>query len=340
MSPVVISVQGAIGRVHLNRPEALNSLNLEMVRLIWAGLDRLGADPAVKVIALTGEGERALCAGGDIKSIWTHGRSDPAIPMGFWAEEYRLDARIARLDKPWVAVMHGICMGGGVGLCIHGRHRVMTETVRFATPEVTIGYFPDVGATWALPKTPLGFWIGLTGATIGAADGIAAGLADAMVPTGAIPALLADLAAGVAPDVAIAAHQADAGPSRLMAEAGLIERAFEGKDMGAIVAALRADGSAFAVETLGLLAKNSPTGLVMALHLLRAGVGSADLETCLDREFAASALFLQGGDFHEGIRAAVIDKDRAPKWQPATLDAVDQGALLAGLVPLPSLFAA
>jgi enoyl-CoA hydratase len=339
MSPVLISVQGALGRVHLNRPEALNSLNLEMVRLIWAGLDRLEADPAVKVIALTGEGERALCAGGDIKSIWTHGRSDPAIPLGFWAEEYRLNARIARLDKPWVAVMHGICMGGGVGLCIHGRHRVMTETVRFATPEVTIGYFPDVGATWALPKTPLGFWIGLTGATIGAADGIAAGLADALVPTGVVPALLADLAAGIAPDVAIAAHQAAAGPSRLMAEVGLIERAFARQDMLEIMRALQADGSAFAVETLGLLAKNSPSGLVMALHLLRAGAGSADLETCLDREFAASALFLKGSDFYEGIRAAVIDKDRAPKWHPATLEAVDQGALVAGLVPLPSLFA-
>ena len=340
MSPVVISVQGALGRVHLNRPEALNSLNLDMVRLIWLGLDRLEADPAVKVIALTGEGERALCAGGDIKSIWTHGRSDPKIPLGFWAEEYRLDARIARLDKPWVAVMHGICMGGGVGLCIHGRHRVMTEAVKFATPEVTIGYFPDVGATWALPKTPLGLWIGLTGATIGAADGIAAGLADAMVPKGAIPALLADLAAGVAPDVAIAAHQAEAGPSRLRAEMGLIERTFGAGDMLEIMRALRADGSAFAVETLGLLAKNSPSGLVMALHLLRAGAGSADLETCLDREFAASALFLKGSDFYEGIRAAVIDKDRAPKWQPAALEAVDQGALLAGLVPQSSLFAA
>ena len=342
MSPVVISVQGALGRVHLNRPEALNSLNLEMVRLIWAGLDRLEAEPAVKVIALTGEGERALCAGGDIKSIWTHGRSDPAIPMRFWAEEYRLDARIARLDKPWVAVMHGICMGGGVGLCIHGRHRVMTETVRFATPEVTIGYFPDVGATWALARAPhgLGLWIGLTGATIGAADGIAAGLGDAMVPSGAVPALLADLAAGVDPEAAIASHRAEPGPSRLLAQAGLIERAFAGRDMAAIIRMLRDDGTAFAAETLGLLAKNSPTGLVMALHLLRAGVGSADLETCLDREFAASALFLNGGDFHEGIRAAVIDKDRAPKWQPATLDAVDQGALLAGLVPLPSLFAA
>ena len=340
-APVLISVEGALGRVHLNRPEVLNSLNLDMVRLIWAGLDRLEADSAVRVIALTGEGDRALCAGGDLKSIWSSGRVEPDIPMTFWAEEYRLDARIHRLAKPWVAVMHGICMGGGVGLCIHGRHRIMTERVKFATPEVTIGYFPDVGATWALSHAPrgLGLWIGLTGAVIGAADGIAAGLADAMVPAAAIPALLADLAAGHMPGAAIAAHTADPGPSRLIAHAGLIETAFAGDSMAQIMAALRADGSDFATETLAALARNSPTSLVLALHLLRAGAGSPDLETCLDREFAANALILKGHDFYEGIRAAVIDKDRNPNWQPAKLAAVDARAQIAGLVPLPSLFA-
>ena len=340
-APVLITVEGALGRVHLNRPEALNSLNLDMVRLIWAGLDRLEADPAVRAIALTGEGDRALCAGGDLKTIWTSGRTDPNQPMTFWAEEYRLDARIHRLSKPWIAVMHGICMGGGVGLCIHGRHRIMTERVKFATPEVTIGYFPDVGATWALPRAPhgLGLWIGLTGATIGAADAIAAGLADAMVPAAVVPALLADLVAGQAPNAAIKAHAADPGPSRLLDHAGLIEAAFAGDDMAAIMATLQADGSAFAAETLAALSRNSPTSLVLALHLLRAGARSPDLETCLDREFSANALILQGDDFYEGIRAAVIDKDRDPKWQPATLAAVDASALIAGLLPLPSLFA-
>ena len=340
-APVLISVEGALGRVHLNRPEVLNSLNLEMVRLIEAGLDRLEADPAVRAIALTGEGDRALCAGGDLKTLWSNGRTQPEIPMTFWAEEYLLDARIHRLAKPWLAVMHGICMGGGVGLSIHGRHRIMTERVKFATPEVTIGYFPDVGATWALSRAPrgLGLWIGLTGAVIGAADAIAAGLADAMVPSASIPALLADLAQGRAPEVVIAAHAADPGPSRLIAHAGLIETAFAGEDMAAIVASLCADGSDFATETLAALARNSPTSLVLALHLLRAAAGSPDLETCLDREFAANALILQGNDFYEGVRAAVIDKDRTPKWQPADLAAVDAGALIAGLVPLPSLFA-
>ena len=340
-APVLISVVGALGRVHLNRPEVLNSLNLDMVRLIEAGVDRLEADPAVHAIALTGEGDRALCAGGDLKTLLSNGRSEPEKPVTFWTEEYRLDARIHRLAKPWVAVMHGICMGGGVGLAVHGRHRIVTERVKFATPEVTIGYFPDVGATWALPRAPrgLGLWIGLTGAVIGAADAIAAGLADAMVPAASIPALLADLAAGHAPQAAIAARAADPGPSRLMAHAGLIETAFAGQDMAAIMAALRADGSDFAAETLAALARNSPTSLVLALHLLRAGAGAPDLETCLDREFAANALILQGNDFYEGVRAAVIDKDRNPKWHPAELACVDARALIAGLVPLPSLFA-
>lgn len=339
-SPVLIFVEGALGRVHLNRPEALNSLTLDMVRLIWSGLNTLEADPNVRAIALTGEGDRALCAGGDIKSIWSTGRTAPEKPMGFWAEEYRLDARIHRLSKPWIAIMHGICMGGGVGLCIHGHHRIMTETVKFATPEVTIGYFPDVGASWALSRAPrgLGLWVGLTGAMIGAADAIAAGLADAMVPRASIPALLVNLAAGIAPKDAIAAHATDPGPSRLRTQAGLIERAFAGKDVSAIIAALQADGSDFALETVGMLAKNSPTSLVFALHLLRLGAQSSGLEPCLDREYAANALFLQGHDFYEGVRAAVIDKDRSPKWQPAALDEVDATALINAVQPLPSLF--
>lgn len=341
-APVVISVEGALGRVHLNRPEALNALTLEMVRLIEAGLDALEADPAVRAIVLTGEGERALCAGGDLKTLWSTGRQDPSIAMTFWAEEYRLNARIHRLGKPWIALMQGICMGGGVGLSIHGRHRVVTERTKFATPEVTIGYFPDVGASWALANAPhgLGLWIGLTGAVIGAADVIAAGLADAMLPQASLPALLADLAAGVPPERAIAAHAADPGPSRLMDHAGLIEGAFAAPDVRAILGLLDRDGSDFARETLAALRRNAPSSLVLALHLLRQGASSACLEECLDREFSANALILRGADFYEGIRAAVIAKDRAPRWQPPSLAEVDDAALIAGLTPLPSLFGA
>lgn len=341
-APVLITAEGALGRVHLNRPEALNSLTLEMVGLIDAGLDRLEADPAVRAIALTGAGDRALCAGGDIKMLWSRGRGEPEAAMAFWRAEYRLNARIHRLQKPWLAVMDGICMGGGVGLSVHGRHRIVTERTRFAMPETGIGYFPDVGGTWALARAPrrLGFWIGLTGATVGAADVLAAGLADALVPSGSIPALLADLAAGAAPAAAIARHAAEPGPSGLARQAAVIETAFASEDMAAILDELRAEGSDFAAETLALLAAKSPTSLVLTLHLLHEAAGSPDLETCLDRELAADALILKGHDFYEGVRAAVIDKDRAPGWAPAELRAVDRAALLAGLHPQPSLFAA
>lgn len=340
--PVLISVEGALGRVHLNRPEVLNSLDLNMVRLIETGLDRLESDPAVRVIALTGAGDRALCAGGDIKMLWSKGRSDPEQAMGFWAEEYRLNARIHRLETPWVAVMDGICMGGGVGLSVHGRHRIVTERTKFAMPETGIGYFPDVGGTYALSRAPhgLGLWLGLTGTTVGAADVIAAGLADAMILSERIPALLADLAAGQTPEQAMATHAADPGTSRLRDNAAMIDACFAAGEVRDILDALATDGAAFATETLDLLSKKSPTSLVLTLHLLRQGAASPDLETCLDREFAGDALILKGHDFYEGVRAAVIDKDRNPQWSPARLDDVDQAALIANLQPLPSLFAA
>ena len=333
-------VDGALGRIHLDRPEALNSLDLGMVRAIAEALDRFERDDGVRAIALTGEG-RALCAGGDIKMIWRVGRTQPEEALRFWAEEYRLNARIARAKKPWVAVMDGICMGGGVGLSVHGSHRVVTERTRFAMPETGIGYFPDVGGTFALSRAPkrLGFWLGLTGASVSAADTIAAGLADRMVLSEAIPHLLSDLASGRGADEALAAHSANPGPSRLAAEAALIETAFDGADMPSILEALRREESGFAAETLALLDAKSPTSLVLTLHLLREALRTPDLETCLDREYAADAAILRGHDFYEGVRAAVIEKDRNPVWLPASLAEVDRAALVASLRPLPSLFA-
>lgn len=331
---------GAVGHLRLNRPEALNALTLDMVRALDAGITRHLGDPAVAALVLSGAGDRALCAGGDIKMLWSRGRVAPAEPMRFWAEEYRLNARIHRLAKPWVALMDGICMGGGVGLSVHGAHRVVTERTKFAMPETGIGYFPDVGGTHALGRAPsrLGLWIGLTGATVGAADVIAAGLADAMVPAAALPALVADLESGTAPAAAIARRAADPGPSDLARHAALVDAAFAAPDMAGIVAALQADGGTFAQATLDHLARKSPAALVLTLHLIREGAASPDLETCLDREYAGDALMLAQGDFYEGIRAAVIDRDRNPRWSPATLAGVDRDALLARLIPQPGLF--
>jgi enoyl-CoA hydratase len=336
---VLMGVEGALGRIHLNRPEALNSLNLDMVRKIAWEIEALESNPAVQAIALTGEG-RALCAGGDIKMIWQTGRTAPDDALAFWAEEYRLNARISHMLKPWLAVMDGICMGGGVGLSVHGSHRVVTERTQFAMPETGIGYFPDVGGTWALARAPqyLGFWIGLTGASIGAADTIAACLADAMVPSDAIPALLSDIASGRNVDSALNAHRVDPGPSVLKENSELIQRAFRVGDIVGIFEVLRSDGSDFAKATLAHLERKSPTSLVLTLHLMREAQTSTTLEACLDREYAADAAVLTGHDFYEGVRAAVIDKDRNPAWSPARLEEVDQSALLATIKPLASLF--
>lgn len=336
---VLTAIDGALGRIHLNRPEALNSLNGEMVQEIARELDALVSNPSIRAIVLTGEG-RALCAGGDIKMIWRTGRDAPQVALDFWADEYRLNARIFGLRKPWVALMDGICMGGGVGLSVHGSHRVVTERTAFAMPETGIGFFPDVGCTWALSRAPrrLGFWIGLTGARIDAADTIAAGLADVMIASQSIPALLSDIADGRDTDAALAAHAQKPAESMLAANAERIDAAFAASDMIGILEALRADGSDFALQTLEHLASKSPTSLVLSLHLLQQAETSPDLQTCLDREYAADAAILRGQDFYEGVRAAVIDKDRNPHWQPARLEDVDQPAVIAAIQPLPSLF--
>lgn len=330
---VLVEVSGALGRIRLNRPEALNSLTPEMIRLIDQGLDRLVADPAVKVIALTGEGGKGLCAGGDIKTLWQLGQDDPEAAMAFWAEEYRLDARLHRLEKPVVAVMDGICMGGGVGLSVHGSHPVVTERTRFAMPETGIGYFPDVGGSYMLPRLAdeMGIYLGLTGEAVSGADVLAMGLAKGMVSSTGIEAFLADLAAGKAAEAALERHGIKPGPSAVEATRAQIARLFAGEDIGAIFQRLEAEGSAFATKTLARLRQQCPGSLVLTLALMRRGARLADLESCLAQELAADRMILTLPDFYEGIRAQVIDKDRQPKWQPPRLEEVDQAALLARL---------
>ncbi|GJD33519.1 enoyl-CoA hydratase/isomerase family protein [Methylobacterium aerolatum] len=332
MSDVLVETAGALGRIRLNRPKALNALNHGMVGLIDAALDRFAADPAVTAVLLTGEGERALCAGGDLRSLYEN-PTDAAAP--FWRDEYRLDSRIAAYEKPFVAVMDGITMGGGVGLSGHAAHRIVTERSRVAMPETGIGYLPDVGGTWLLPRAPgeLGTYLGLTGAQIGAADAILCGMADAFIPSAALPDLIAALVEGQEPEAAIARSAKDPGPAPLAAHRGVIDRCFAFDMMDEIVAALDADGSDFARETKATLAAKSPSSLVLTLCLLRLGRAAPTLEACLEREFHASLALLEEGDFREGIRAVVIDKDKSPRWTPPSLDQVDPARIASWLEP-------
>jgi enoyl-CoA hydratase len=298
--------------------------------VIDAALDGFERDPAIAVVLISGEGDRGLCAGGDIRAIYDSGKAGTDLAATFWREEYRVNARINRYSKPYIAFMDGIVMGGGVGLSVYGSHRIVTERTRFAMPETGIGFFPDIGASWFLTRQPGEgtTWLALTGEIIGAGDAITLGLADTCVPSADLAALAAALAAlpagsgrtEVSDVVARFAASAPAGPVSLWREA--IDRLFACDRVEDILAALDADGGDFAMKTGATLRTKSPLSLNVTLRLLRLGRRTERLEDCLEREFTATRAVLASHDFYEGVRAAVIDKDRNPKWRPSGLAGV------------------
>lgn len=337
---VQIGRSGTLGRIHLNRPKALNSLTLDMVRAIADALDAFEHDAGVAAVLITGEGERAFCAGGDIRALYDGGPQDTSVGRTFWREEYVVNARMSRYAKPYVAFMDLITMGGGVGVSAHGSHRVVTERTRLAMPETGIGFFPDVGGTWLLSrgrvgggKSEVGTYLALTGEQIGAADAIHAGLADSFVPAAALPELaerLSQLPAGadvaqVSAAIAAFAEAVETGP--VQRNAAEIDAAFAYDTVEEIFAALVDSGTEFANRTLATLRTRSPTSLKLTLQLLRLARADARLEDTLEREYAAGAAVLAGHEFYEGVRAAVVDKDRNPQWRPATLDEVTDESL-------------
>lgn len=336
---LVLRREGRLGIVVLNRPKALNALTLGMIRQMQAALDDFAADPAIEGVWLEGAGERGLCAGGDIRFIHESGRAGDGLAHAFWAEEYALNARIARFPKPYLALMDGIVMGGGVGVAAHGSHRIVTERTRLAMPEVGIGFFPDVGASWLLSRAPgeSGTYAALTGEPLGAGDAIHLKLADALVPVaeaGALRAFLADAPADAYGEIIARYAQApQQGP--IAAHREVIDRAFAFDRVEDILAALDAEPGDFSRDTARVMRTRSPTGLKLALHLLRQGRRAASLEECLIREFRGATRIMDGHDFYEGVRAAVIDKDRNPRWQPADLSQVTDDAVASTFAPLP-----
>jgi enoyl-CoA hydratase len=322
--------EGAAGIIRLNRPKAINAVTLEMFRDIDKALDVFEADPAVGLILLEGAGERGLCAGGDIRALYESSQVKGDLGKILWREEYVLNARIGKFPKPYVAFMDGIVMGGGVGLSAHGSHRVVTEKTKLAMPEVGLGFFPDVGGTFLLSRSPgeIGTYFGLTGQTMNGPDAIYARFADAVVPSGKLAALreaLINLRAGAnAAEVKAAIdHFATgeiAGP--VAALQPQLDRWFAHDRMQDIVASLRRDGSDLAQATLKTLNEKSPRGMVVALKLLRLARASSSLEQCLVREYRAALEVFASDDFREGVRAAVIDKDRNPRWSPPRIEEV------------------
>lgn len=333
--------EGALGIIRLNRPKALNALTMDMIKAIDAALDRFENDPAIGVVLLEGAGERGLCAGGDIRALHESGRNRDGKGLNFLGTEYRLNARIEAFPKPYVAFMDGLVMGGGVGLSSHGKHRIVTERTRLAMPETGIGFLTDVGGTWLLSQTPgeTGTYLALTGEMIGAGDAIYTGLADVMVPSGDLPGLRAQLARiaaeGAADSVADVLKSFSAVPQTGPVEAhrSLIDATMHHDTVEEIVAALERETSDFAKVAAHHLAAKSPTSLKITLRLLRLGRASSRLEDCLVREYRVAGHLLEGHDFYEGVRAAVIDKDRNPRWSPATLEGVTAEQADALLVP-------
>jgi enoyl-CoA hydratase len=325
---VLATTDRGVGRIVLNRPRALNALDLPMIEQMAAALARFRDDDAVRLVIIEGAGGRAFCAGGDVRAIRANSLAGEfAASEAFFTAEYALNQAIADFPKPYVALIDGISMGGGMGVSIHGSHRVVTEACVMAMPETTIALFPDIGASFFLPRLPdgIGLWAALTSARLGPGDALAAGLATHFVPRATLGSLTEALAAdGIA---AVAAHARDCPPETLDGPTrAAIARCFGQASVPAIVAALAAEDTDWACAQLAALRAASPTSLFVSVEVLRRGATST-LAQALATELALTRHVTRHPDFIEGVRAQVIDKTRDPAWQPATIEAVDAAAI-------------
>jgi enoyl-CoA hydratase len=318
----LVERRGRAGVITLNRPKALNALTLTMVRSIVAALDEWEGDRAVDRIVFLGAGERAFCAGGDIRRLYELGRAgDHDAQLTFWREEYQLDRRIKTYPKPIIALVDGIVMGGGVGLAMHAAHTVASERFVFAMPEVGIGFFPDVGAAWLLPRLPFraGVYFALTGLRADAGDAVAFGLAETFVPTADFPALAQALENEEPVMTALARFAAPAPRSTLTVEAEAIEASFSGLDRMSILEALgeaETQGRGFAARARAAMQQKSPTSQAIALKQMALGE-TMDFDEALRMDYRVVSRICRGHDFYEGVRAVIVDKDNRPHWAPA-----------------------
>lgn len=333
---VLLRREGRLGHIVLNRPRALNALTHDMVRRIAGALDAWELDDRVSAVLITGAGERGLCAGGDIRAIRQAAVSgEPQLAEDFWRDEYHLNARIARYPKPYVAVMDGIVMGGGVGVSAHGSVRIVTERTKVAMPETGIGFVPDVGGIYLLSRSrgELGTHIALTAGTVGAGDALLCGLADHYLPAERLPLLIAYLAELPVPQ-ALAKHTGTAPQGVLAEQLDWIDACYAADTVEEILRRLAADGRQAAKEAAEQIAAKSPTAVKATLAALRRARSLDTLEEVLDQEFRTSCAALAGPDLAEGIRAQVIDKDRNPRWDPPTLADVTDEAVARFFAPL------
>ncbi|MGW4802772.1 enoyl-CoA hydratase/isomerase family protein [Kitasatospora sp. NPDC004272] len=321
---VLIERSGPLGRITLNRPRALNSLTRAMLETVRTALDDWAGDDAVTAVLLTGAGGRGLCAGADIRAVHDDAKLGGAGTRAFFRVEYPLNELISRYPKPYVALMDGITMGGGVGLSGHAGVRIVTERSAVAMPETRIGLVPDVGGSRLLARAPgeLGTHVGLAAATMTAGDALHCGFADHYLPSAALPDLTARLTAGQDPAAAVAALAAPAPASELAAQRGWIDHCYAADSVEEILERLRATGLPAAKDAAEQLLGKSPTMLKVTLAALRRARELPTLAATLDQEYRISCAALAHHDLVEGIRAQVVDKDRDPHWHPAALEQV------------------
>jgi enoyl-CoA hydratase len=335
MSDITIRVEGRCGRVTLNRPQALNALDEPMCVALDAALVAWANDDAVDLVVIDAAGERAFCAGGDIAKLYAEGTTGNfAHGQNFWRREYRMNLRIAGYPKAVVSLMQGFTMGGGVGVGCHARHRIVGESSQIAMPECGIGLVPDVGGSWLLALAPgrLGEYLGSTGTRMGAADAIYAGFADAFVPEAVWPALIVALRTeGVA---ALDRFVVAAADSILAAQQAQIDAHFGGEALGDIVRSLRRDTGDFAQAALQALGRVSPLAACATIEMQHRLGDNPTLPRALELEYRFTHRAQQKSDFLEGIRAAVIDKDRKPQWLHDSIEAVSTAEVAAMLAPL------
>ena len=341
LSEVMPGKNGNVGILTLNRPNVLNSLDHEMIRFIHAQLNKWHDAPHIKAVVVRAAEGRAFCAGGDLRSTYHLFTEDKKILQEFFYDEYQLNRYIFNYPKPYIALLDGITMGGGVGISIHGSHRVATERLLFAMPETGIGFFPDVGGTYFLPRLPgkIGYYLGLIGARINSDDCTALGITQCKVEIAALQEIILTIANE---DLGINAKEAVTQileRFKLPIESGLIgkqaeiDTCFAGSEVDEMIAALQRSTDAISREAYTAILKKSPTSLKVTLKALLQGV-QLNFDECMQQEYRLTCHFIKEHDFREGIRATIIDKDQLPKWQPSTLQEVKKSNVESYFAPV------
>jgi enoyl-CoA hydratase/carnithine racemase len=340
---VIFEVRNRTGFITLNRPKALNALTLEMIRAIIPQLGAWQEDSRVKAVVVRGAGDRAFCAGGDVRAVWEAGRKGDPMTADFFREEYRLNRMIHVFAKPYVALIDGITMGGGVGLSVHGSHRVAGDRTLLAMPEVGIGLFPDVGGTYFLPRLRggLGLFLALTGWRLDAAAAVYCGLATDYVPSDRLGDLVAafeaidwgSAGADTLVDRTIESFKVAPGPCDLAAHQDTIDHCFSAHSVEFILTALDEAGDPWAAKVAGIMRKQSPTSLKVTFAQIEKGA-TLSFDQAMIQEYRMSQAFMAGSDFYEGIRAVLVDKDQAPRWSPDSLAAVTPDLVAQHFAPL------